>query len=134
MRAKEALGYDNFLLMMLIRNHEVTHVQGAHLWQREATAGMVSKFIQYLPNMDLAFNIHDEPRVILPHDDLARLIQKAKEVNLPKLNKARLENEFTKRPRGLGGPGGMDEVKDNTIQRLPATANLDNFTHVLSRR
>ncbi|KAH7354256.1 hypothetical protein B0T11DRAFT_231260 [Plectosphaerella cucumerina] len=111
MRAKEALGYDNFLLMMLIRNHEVTHVQGAHLWQREATAGMVSKFIQYLPNMDLAFNIHDEPRVILPHDDLARLIQKAKEVNIPKLNEARLENEFTKRPRGLGGGGGMDEVK-----------------------
>ncbi|KAM0276764.1 hypothetical protein ACHAQH_006413 [Verticillium albo-atrum] len=111
-RAKEALGHDNQLVMMLIRDHEVTHVQGAHSWQREATAGMVSKFIQYLPSMDLAFNIHDEPRVVLPHEDLVRLINIAKDVNMPKANAAkRLKNKFSAKPKGVGRGDGIDEVK-----------------------
>ncbi|EGY20595.1 Beta-1 like protein [Verticillium longisporum] len=111
-RAKEALGHDNQLVMMLIRDHQVTHVQGAHTWQREATAGMVSKFIQYLPSMDLAFNIHDEPRVVLPHEDLARLINIAKNVNMPKANAAKwLKNKFSPKPREVGRGDGINEVK-----------------------
>ncbi|KAG5984606.1 hypothetical protein E4U55_004048 [Claviceps digitariae] len=79
-RAREALGYNNGLIGIAIRGHKVAFVENAHgpEWQHVATTDMMAKFIQYLPDMDLAFNIHDEPRVILQHDDLARLVQKAK--------------------------------------------------------
>ncbi|KAG6020425.1 hypothetical protein E4U19_006366 [Claviceps sp. Clav32 group G5] len=79
-RAQEALGHDNGLLGIAIRGHKIAFVDNAHgpKWQQEATVDMMVKFLQYLPDMDLAFNIHDEPRVVIPHDDLARLIRKAK--------------------------------------------------------
>ncbi|KAG6013435.1 hypothetical protein E4U43_007285 [Claviceps pusilla] len=78
-RAREALGRDNGLMGIAIREHKVAFVQNPHgpEWQQVATTDMMAKFIQYLPDMDLAFNIHDEPRVVLQHDDLARLVHKA---------------------------------------------------------
>ncbi|GJC95111.1 capsule-associated protein [Colletotrichum higginsianum] len=101
-RAREALGFDNNLLGLLIRDHKVSHIQGGQDWQRDATSGMIEKFIQYLPSMDLAFNIHDEPRVVVPHEDLARLVTRAKDVNMPKANAAvNPENAFTKRAGDL---------------------------------
>ena len=30
-----------------------------------------------LPDMDLVFNLHDEPRVVIPHDDLTYLLARA---------------------------------------------------------
>ncbi|KAG6007735.1 hypothetical protein E4U21_005574 [Claviceps maximensis] len=81
-RAREALGLgrNNGLLGIAIRAHKVAFVENANGadWQQAATTDMMAKFIQYLPDMDLAFNIHDEPRVVLPHDDLARLVHKAR--------------------------------------------------------
>ncbi|KAG5922142.1 hypothetical protein E4U42_005591 [Claviceps africana] len=79
-RAREALGNDNGLMGIAIRGHKVAFVDNAHgaEWQQEATTDMLAKFVQHLPDMDLAFNIHDEPRVVLQHDDLARLVSKAK--------------------------------------------------------
>ncbi|KAG5925896.1 hypothetical protein E4U53_003204 [Claviceps sorghi] len=79
-RAREALGYDNGLMGIAIRGHKIAFVENAHgaEWQQAATTDMLAKFVQYLPDMDLAFNIHDEPRVVLPHDDLSRLVSKAK--------------------------------------------------------
>ncbi|MCJ1485984.1 capsule-associated protein CAP1 [Schaereria dolodes] len=82
-RAREALGFDNGLLGILVRNGQVRSVGEGDEWQQKATAGMMKDFLQFLPDMDLAFNIRDEPRVIVPHDDLTRLIKHAKEVSLP---------------------------------------------------
>jgi hypothetical protein len=99
-RAKEALGFDNALLGISIRNGKTTHVQGGSDWQREATVGMMGKYIEWLPSMDLCFNLHDEPRVVVPHDDLARLVQRGLEVNMPRANlPVRPRNEFTKSSR-----------------------------------
>lgn len=53
-RAKEALGFDNALIGVAIRNHEISHINGGQEWQRNATEGMMVKFLQYLPDMDLA--------------------------------------------------------------------------------
>ncbi|KAG4219790.1 hypothetical protein PC116_g31731, partial [Phytophthora cactorum] len=36
-RAREALGFDNALLGVQIRNGKITHIQGGSEWQREAT-------------------------------------------------------------------------------------------------
>lgn len=82
-RAREALGFDNALIGFLIRGGEVVNKAGGDEWQQEATVGMLQGFIQYLPDMDLAFNRHDEPRVIIPHEDLVRLVKKATDEALP---------------------------------------------------
>lgn len=96
-RVTEALGYDNGLIGVAIRDGEITHMEHGYEWQREATKGMMDKFKQYLPDMDLAFNVHDEPRVVVPHDDLDRLVNKAKNENMASLStNKRLVNEFSK--------------------------------------
>lgn len=97
-RAREALGHNNGLIGVAIRKHKVAFVEnpnGAE-WQQTATVDMLAKFIQYLPDMDLAFNIHDESRVVLQHDDLARLVRKAQTENMPASNaNAKPINEFS---------------------------------------
>ena len=82
-RAREALGFDNALLGVIIRDGKVVTAAGGSEWQQKSTVGMVKDFVQYLPDMDLPFNIHDEPRVVVPHDDLSRLVATAKDVAMP---------------------------------------------------
>ncbi|OLN85775.1 Beta-1,2-xylosyltransferase 1-like protein 4 [Colletotrichum chlorophyti] len=126
-RAKEALGFDNNLLGLLIRDRKISHIQGGQDWQREATSGMVEKFIQHLPSMDIAFNIHDEPRVIVPHEDLARLVKRAKDVNMPRANAAeKPQNAFTKRARDLS-EGNIIEAYKRT--RFNVFAHQPTWTH-----
>ncbi|CCF43253.1 hypothetical protein CH063_03026 [Colletotrichum higginsianum] len=126
-RAREALGFDNNLLGLLIRDHKVSHIQGGQDWQRDATSGMIEKFIQYLPSMDLAFNIHDEPRVVVPHEDLARLVTRAKDVNMPKANAAvNPENAFTKRAGDLSDGKIIVEYKQT---RFNVFAHQPTWTH-----
>jgi hypothetical protein len=83
-RTREAIGYtDNFLMGLLIRDGKLKHVENGPDWLQHAAVGMIEQFAQYLPDMDLAFNVHDEPRVVVPHDDLIRLVQKATTVDMP---------------------------------------------------
>ncbi|KAK1075582.1 hypothetical protein LTR48_009235, partial [Friedmanniomyces endolithicus] len=60
-------------MALLIRDGKAVHVEGGPEWLQQAAVGMMSQFVQYLPDMDLAFNVHDEPRVVVPHDELYRL-------------------------------------------------------------
>ena len=98
-RAREALGYDNMLLAVLVRNGEVTLQGGGSKWEREALQSMMDPFRELLPDMDLAFNLHDEPRVVLQHDDLSRLVATAKDKSMPAAASAsNLTNSFSKAP------------------------------------
>ncbi|KAI6090388.1 glycosyltransferase family 90 protein [Hypoxylon rubiginosum] len=126
-RAKEALGFDNALLGIQIRGGKITHIQGGGEWQREATAGMMGKFLKWLPDMDLCFNLHDESRVIVPHDDLARLVKRARDVNMPAANmQASPRNEFTSKPKGLNDGTRFDESK---LTRFNVFAHQPTWTH-----
>ncbi|KAL7798493.1 glycosyltransferase family 90 protein [Trichoderma ceciliae] len=111
-RVTEALGYDNGLLGVAIRDHEIKHMEHGLEWQKEATMRMMEKFIQYLPDMDLAFNVHDEPRVVVPHDDLVRLVNKAKSENIASLStNKKLVNEFSATSPGLNDGKTFKETK-----------------------
>ncbi|KAM0265217.1 hypothetical protein ACHAQJ_000371 [Trichoderma viride] len=111
-RVIEALGYDNGLIGVAIRDGEITHMEHGFEWQKEATKGMMEKFIQYLPDMDLAFNVHDEPRVVVPHDDLNRLVNKAKNENMAFLSaNKKLVNKFSARPSDLSDGKTFKETK-----------------------
>lgn len=53
-----------------IRGGEATigTVVGTHRWMVEGIIHMMDPFVKDLPDMDLAFNINDEPRVAIPYE------------------------------------------------------------------
>ena len=126
-RAKETLGYDNGMIGVAIRDHAVLHAGGGAEWQRNATLGMLDPFLKYLPDMDLAFNIHDEPRVIVPHDDLTRLVKKAKSVAMPKSKANRKPaNDFTRTSAELSNKMFFEDVK---FSRFNSFGRQATWTH-----
>lgn len=124
-RAREALGFgDNNLMGLLIRQGKVSHVEGGQEWLQQAAVGMMEQFIDYLPDMDLAFNIHDEPRVVVPHDELSRLVEIALSKNMPAAAAyTSPNNAFSGRPNDVVAHGKrVDEVKTtrfNTYAHQP---------------
>jgi hypothetical protein len=127
-RAQEGLGYDpNNLMGVLIRNGQVKFVSGAGEWQMEATVGMMKHFVKHLPDMDLAFNIHDEPRVVVPHDDLSRLVQIAKGTRMPAANAVESpRNSWSKRPVDVSDGSRFEDVKTT---RFNVFAHQPTWTH-----
>ncbi|EXJ81199.1 hypothetical protein A1O3_07489 [Capronia epimyces CBS 606.96] len=120
-RTREAVGFDNALISVTIRDGKVVTIQGGgdmYQWHREATPVMLKEFISYLPDMDLAFNIHDEPRVVMQHDDLLHHVKVAKDVNIPKAygNQA-LNNQWSPRPEDLGEGIRIKEYKTTRFNR-----------------
>ncbi|OCT46929.1 capsular associated protein [Cladophialophora carrionii] len=64
-----------------IRNGEAKvqeNVLPTHRWMLEGVAVLINSFAQYLPDMDLAFNLNDESRVAVPYDQIQHLRQQAR--------------------------------------------------------
>lgn len=79
-RAREDLSFRNFLMGAAIQNGRAMHFgSGQQDFQKDATIRILQKFSQWLPDMLLGFNSHDEPRVVVPHEDLHTLITKGYE-------------------------------------------------------
>lgn len=126
-RAKEALGYDNALLGVAIRNHAVAFTAGEPEWQKNATVGMLESVAPYLPDMDLAFNLHDEPRVVLPHDDLTRLVQRARQKAMPAAFAQQSPvNDFTTTSPELSEKERFDETKLTRFNSIRREATWTN--------
>lgn len=125
-RAKEALGFDNALMGVQIRKGKVTNIQGAGEWQQNATQGMMEHFIKWLPDMDLAFNIHDEPRVVVPHEDMARLVDRAKRVNMPAAMAVTAPRNSWSKNAGSNEGSRFDETK---LTRFNVFAHQPTWTH-----
>ncbi|PLB46785.1 putative capsule-associated protein CAP1 [Aspergillus steynii IBT 23096] len=121
-RAHEALGFDNSMMGVLIRDGKVTLVEGGteeQQWQRDATAGMMKSFIKHLPDMDLVFNAHDEPRVILPSEDLQRLVSIAKDHAIPSaFQNQRPVNAWSPKPAELNKGDRIDEIRTTRFNRF----------------
>lgn len=121
-RARETLGFDNAVIGLLIRDGKVTLTDGggdARQWQREATVGMMKDFVKYLPDMDLVFNTHDEPRVVIPGEDLERLVQTATDQAIPASFKGKTPtNAWSPRPSGLNKGDRIDEVRTTRFNRF----------------
>jgi hypothetical protein len=127
-RVREAMGNpENFLMSLLIRNGEAVKVERAEEWQQKATIGMMQQFLQFLPDMDLVFNIHDEPRVIVPHDRLAQLVHVAQNERIPRaFANAAPKNTFSSRPKDMNDGKSIDEV---TVTRFNVFPHQPTWTH-----
>lgn len=126
-RARQALGTDNQLMGLQVRNGNATHIFGGFDWMGPAMVEMMKSFVEHLPDMDLAFNANDEPRVVVPHDDMVRLVRTARTKAMPAANAAKsLRNGFTKKPADLNYNGRFDEVK---LTRFDFFAHQPVWTH-----
>jgi hypothetical protein len=126
-RAQEALGFPNSMMGIFVRGGEIKNVQGGQEWQRDATMEMMKDFQQYLPDMDLSFNIHDEPRVVVPYDDLSRLVEIAKTVNMPAANAvAKPRNSWSPRSADMSDGVSIEEFKTT---RFNVFAHQPTWTH-----
>ena len=121
-RTREVLGFDNAMIATMIRGGKVTKIEGGGEgaeWHRDATKSMLSGFIQYLPDMDLAFNIHDEPRVVLQHDDLTHHVKVAKDQNIPlAYANTNLNNNWSPPALDLGDGLRLKEYKTTRFNRF----------------
>lgn len=72
----------NEVAKMLIRSGKAEispDVKPTHRWMMEGVQAMVQDFARWLPDMDLAFNINDEPRVAIPYGRMKNLLQASKD-------------------------------------------------------
>lgn len=126
-RAREALGFDNALLGLLIRDGKVISAAGGSEWQQKSTTGMINSFVTYLPDMDLLFNAQDEPRVTVPHDDLSRLVARAKNKTMPAAFKNQVpNNSWSPRPADVDDGTRFNEFKTTRFNKF---AHQPTWTH-----
>lgn len=98
-RSAEALQNGRDLMQFTIRHGQVTDIEGGPGWFQDAVKSMMHRFVEYLPNMEIAFNTIDEPRVVVPHTDLERLVKAALTKNIPAHNANRRPiNSFSPQP------------------------------------
>lgn len=71
---REALGHEDSQMGVTIQDGQ-SHVVGSEWdeFQNPATQGMLSNFSKSLPDMNLAFNVNDEPRVFGSHEGVTSL-------------------------------------------------------------
>jgi hypothetical protein len=127
-RIANALGHeDSSMLAVAIRHGAVENFQGGDEWQQQATVGMMKQFVQYLPDMDLGFNIHDEPRVVVPTNILSSMVAKARYEVLPRTAKNTTpRNAFSARPKDLSDGTRFAEVSTTKFNRF---AHQQTWTH-----
>lgn len=49
------------------------HVPDSHRWMLDGVINMMTPFVRWLPDMDLAFNLNDESRVAVPYDEIEEM-------------------------------------------------------------
>ena len=94
-----------------IRNHKIAKENNS-AWRSETMITLIKKFIKYLPDMDIAMNRLDQPRVVVPWDDMQALLAKEKETRKTPPESV---NEFSQNLEGLfdvndeGGGGDRED-------------------------
>lgn len=58
-----------------IRNHKIVKVNCGS-WRSDLMVNLIKQFIKYLPDMDISANRLDQPRVVVPWDDMQSLLDK----------------------------------------------------------
>ena len=74
-----------------IRNHTVVK-QNNLSWRSETMVTLIEQFIEYIPDMDIAMNRLDQPRVVVPWEDMQAMLAKELET---RQTPPKASNEFT---------------------------------------
>lgn len=80
----------NDIGVITIRNgtpHVQEGIKPTHAWMVSGAAKMIKKFSEHLPDMDIAFNLNDEPRVAVPWEKVSALRDQARGQPAPEENR-----------------------------------------------
>lgn len=69
----------------------IDDVPDEHRWVMEGAATMIQQFAEFLPDMDLAMNLHDECRVAVPYDNLQDALKNPQPYPTPDSTKANID-------------------------------------------
>ncbi|RKF83472.1 Beta-1,2-xylosyltransferase 1 [Golovinomyces cichoracearum] len=90
---------DHGISSLHIRNKKIWKLTNVD-WRMETFSEMVKPFMKFLPDMDIAMNRLDQPRVIVPWNDIQDLLKK--EIESRRINVGS-RDRWTKRITGLFG-------------------------------
>ncbi|KAJ5131817.1 hypothetical protein N7448_005975 [Penicillium atrosanguineum] len=116
-RVREDLGRINttYVMGIAIRNGRIFDFgKGQGGFQRDATIKILEKFSQWLPDLNLQFNAHDEPRVVVPHEQLHRFVLEGQMAQSRLNSQSDVSNSFS--------PGDMDDP----VPPVPASTSRWN--------
>ncbi|NJR31300.1 hypothetical protein HC762_00705 [bacterium] len=112
--------------VQMTENSDKSHVSGIHIrggkvwkstnqaWRSESLSDMIQKFVQYLPDMDIAMNRLDQPRTVVPWEDMQDLLATERETRaLP----PETTNNFTEAQAYLLGNSSSD-AEDHPTKSL----------------
>ena len=104
---------DSFMIVLMLRDGKIAKLEGGLPWQRDAISGMLNDFMQMLPDLDIVFNAHDEPRVVIPHEELIDMVVRGKMAQYQVATLPSLRNEFTRRSHNdnAGSGNGTTSAK-----------------------
>jgi hypothetical protein len=97
-RTRQDLGYkDNMFMGWSIRAGKPIYTVFGERYQRDGMKMIIDKFAKYLPDIDMAFNVHDEPRVVVAHEQLSRMVSLGREAQNQLARTSSTRGTFSKR-------------------------------------
>lgn len=97
-------------------------VMPTHAWMLEGLVKMIGNFAEWLPDMDLAFNVNDECRVAVPHEMIKEMRRTADGIRSLEM---RVENSFSA-DRAQAWAPLPDEPSNERIMREMSWQNIFN--------
>lgn len=82
---------------IFIRNHKIAK-EANKGWRSDALVTLIKKFVKYLPDMDIAMNRLDQPRVVVPWEEMQKLLRKEIET---RRTPPEVWNSYTTKMEGL---------------------------------
>lgn len=92
-----------------------------HRWMLDGVATIINNFAEYLPDMDIAFNLNDEPRVAVPYSKLESLRHQA--------HRSRFggRSTWSSNRASTWPPAAKEEYKASVFQQLSFQRNFHRF-------
>lgn len=118
-----AIATNDYITGVSIRRGEIIMTERGEEWRRKGIKSAIEPFAYLLPDLDIAFNRHDEPRTIIPYDQLAQLLKKAD------------ENHATysmRRDTWSSRPSDLDSMLEGQVNRSPFIECNHPFTWPIS--
>ena len=95
-----------------IRDHKIVRTDFP-MWRTEVMEEVIKKFIKHLPDMDIAMNRLDQPRVVVPFEELQRMLKKEHE---ERAMPPEASDSFSSNQKGLLDMGIEDKATDNSTR------------------
>ncbi|KAK3675854.1 hypothetical protein LTR78_004495 [Recurvomyces mirabilis] len=102
------------------------NVVPTHRWMLDGLVEMISKFAEFLPDMDLAFNLNDECRIAVPYED----VESMRAVTLPTTSADTERNEFSQGRAEQWTPIPQEPTSETPLHELSWQRTFYDFGSV----